>query len=115
MDKEQLLTENKMLKTLLGLAGLPEKDRAKRLLMHDLYTLNAMIINFINKSSALGIDLVDLRISDKSTADLFVSTKNIPVVPLFNINPVFIAHTLELCQEEELFSKITLEHLRIYW
>jgi hypothetical protein len=115
MDKDELLKENEMLRTLLGLAGLPEKDRAKRLLMHDLYTLNAMILNFINKSSALGVDLADLKIADKSTADLFLSTKNVPLIPLFKIETGFVASTLELCQEDELFSNVTLTHMRIYW
>lgn len=115
MTIDELIKENQMLKTIMGLTGLPEKERVKRLLMHDLYTLNALVINFINKSSAYNVDLADLRISEKSTAGLYLSSKNIPLIPLFKIEPDFIANTLEVCQEDDLFSKITLEHIRIYW
>jgi hypothetical protein len=115
MDNEQLLKENAMLKTLLGLSGLPDKERAKRLLMCDLHSLNTQIINFINKSSALEVDLMDLKVSDKSTTGLFIGSKNVPLIPLFSIEPKFIAHTLELCKEDVLFSKIILEQIRLYW
>lgn len=112
MTIDELKKENRELRQILSLTGLPEEHRIKRIIVHDLLAINTLIMNMINRATLSGLDLKSIGVSEQSTKELTLSIKNIPIAPLFRLNPEAIKTVTSLCADDDTYKHILREQLK---